>query len=162
MHTRKRNAFERLLGIVDGTVRRIARPGKLQQAVYNGHKKYCGLKYQGLCTPDGMIAGLGGPFSGRMHGMQMLRESKLVEFLEAFDYEDKDGQYYIYGDSGYIDSRYLFSGFEGAVLTAEQKRFNYLLSQGRIAVEWSFGKITNLWRYLDNYKNQKTGQQAVG
>ncbi|CAM9671795.1 unnamed protein product [Sphacelaria rigidula] len=45
---------------IDGTGRAVSRPVRGQRAVYNGHKKLHALKYQGLVTPDGIIADLWG------------------------------------------------------------------------------------------------------
>jgi hypothetical protein len=149
-------------GFIDGTVRRICRPGQLQEGTYNGHKKYTALKYQGVCAPDGLIVSLAGPESGRTHDIQMLRVSGLLEALEDYDYEEHDGNLFIYGDAGYQDSRYLLTGFSGAALTAEQKQFNYSMSKVRECVEWSFAKVINLWKFVDFHKNQKSLQAPVG
>ena len=47
--------------VVDGTVRPICRPGEMQRAVYNGHKRVHGLKFQSVALPNGLIANLFGP-----------------------------------------------------------------------------------------------------
>ena len=51
-------------GFLDGTVRKISRPGKNQRQVYNGHKRVHALKYQSLILPNGLIANLYGPIEG--------------------------------------------------------------------------------------------------
>ncbi|KAI3662326.1 hypothetical protein MP638_001523 [Amoeboaphelidium occidentale] len=112
--------------------------------------KYTALKYQGVCAPDGLIVSLAGPESGRTHDIQMLRESGVPKALENYDYEEHDGNLFIYGDAGYHDSRYLLTGFSGAALTAEQKQFILSMSKVRECVEWSFAK------------NQKSLQAPVG
>ena len=47
-------------GFVDGTVRRICRPGEIQRTVYNGHKRVHAIKFQAIATPDGLVANLYG------------------------------------------------------------------------------------------------------
>ena len=46
---------------VGGTVRPISRPDEKQRAVYNGHKRVHGLKFQSVLIPNGLIAHLYGP-----------------------------------------------------------------------------------------------------
>lgn len=64
-------------GFIDGTLRRIARPGVAQRACYNGHKKHHGLKWQNVIAPDGMIIDQWGPVEGRRGDIWLLRESDL-------------------------------------------------------------------------------------
>ena len=49
-----RNCF----GFVDGTVRPVSRPGENQRLVYNGHKRFHGLKFQSVVVPNCLIAHL--------------------------------------------------------------------------------------------------------
>ena len=51
----------RVWGFIDGTLRRICRPGVAQQLFYNGHKRWHGIKFQAVVTPDGLITHLYGP-----------------------------------------------------------------------------------------------------
>ena len=48
-------------GSAHGTVRLICRLGEMQRAVYNGHKRVHGLKFQSVALPNGLIANLFGP-----------------------------------------------------------------------------------------------------
>ena len=54
-------ALRNCFGFVDGTVRPISRPDENQRAVYNGHKRVHGLKFQSVVIPNGLIAHLYGP-----------------------------------------------------------------------------------------------------
>lgn len=53
--------LENCFGFIDGTVRPIARPGRNQRIVYNGHKRVHSLKFQSIAIPNGLIANLYGP-----------------------------------------------------------------------------------------------------
>ena len=53
-------ALDNCFGFVHGTVRPICRPGEMQRAVYNGHKRVHGLKFQSVALPNGLIANLFG------------------------------------------------------------------------------------------------------
>ena len=54
--------LQNCFGFVDGTLCRIARPQNNQRAVYNGHKRVHGIKFQSVVAPNGLIANLVAPF----------------------------------------------------------------------------------------------------
>jgi DDE superfamily endonuclease len=69
---KSRNATQHCLGFIDGTLIEIARlPGLMQRAMYSGHKRRPGLKWQVVTTPDGMLFHVFGPFEGRRHDMDL-------------------------------------------------------------------------------------------
>ncbi|XP_013386696.1 protein ALP1-like [Lingula anatina] len=153
------------IGFIDGTVRPISRPTVDQRVVFNGHKRTHALKYQSVVTPNGLIANLFGPIEGRRHDCALLRLSGLAEKVEALggQFEDRNGdRFAIYGDPAYPIRDWLLSPFKQAVLTAEQQQFNGSMSQVRESVEWQFGKIVNLFAFVDYKKNQKLFLQPVG
>ena len=51
-------ALDNCFGFVDGT---ICRPGEMQRAVYNGHKRVHVLQFQSVALPNGLIANPFGP-----------------------------------------------------------------------------------------------------
>ncbi|RPA89502.1 hypothetical protein L873DRAFT_1652126, partial [Choiromyces venosus 120613-1] len=53
-------------GFVDGTLRSICQPEREQHQFYTGYKQCHAIKFQGITTPDGLIASLGGPFEGKL------------------------------------------------------------------------------------------------
>lgn len=57
-------ALDYVWGFIDGTLKACCRPERYQRALYSGHKRYHGLKYQSVSTPNGMIAHLYGPIEG--------------------------------------------------------------------------------------------------
>lgn len=99
--------WDGVVGFIDGTVYQICRPGGhqlWQRAVYSGHKKCHGLKFQGVNTPDGIIQFMQGPYSARNHDQYMLAESGLLAALEdVFPAPPDMGlatHYSLYGDPG--------------------------------------------------------------
>ena len=54
-------ALDNCFGFVDGKVKPICCPGEKQRAVYNGHKRVHGLKFQSVALPNGLIANLSRP-----------------------------------------------------------------------------------------------------
>ena len=69
-------------GFIDGTVRRISRPGTNQRVLYNGHKKVHGIKFQSVAAPNGMVANLYGPVEGKRHDSTMLARSGLLNDMQ--------------------------------------------------------------------------------
>ena len=57
----KGGALDNCFGFIDGTVRPICRPSKLQRTMYNGHKRVHAMKFQSVTLPNGLIAHLYGP-----------------------------------------------------------------------------------------------------
>lgn len=53
--------LDNCFGLIDGTVRPIARPGVTLRILYNGHKPIHSLKYQAVAIPNGLIAHLHSP-----------------------------------------------------------------------------------------------------
>ena len=95
---------------------------------------------QSVVTPNGLVAHMFGPIEGRRHDAFMLGASGLTEKLRRFD--QPSGQpYVIYGDPAYGISRNILAPYHSSQLTPEQRDFNKSMSQVRISVEWTFGKI---------------------
>jgi len=100
-------------GFIDGTLRPISRPVDGQEAVYSGHKREHGLKYQSVIGTDGLFYDFNGPFDGRRHDNFLLRESKLLERLDVID---PHSDYFLYGDGAYYISSHIIGPHLGAVL----------------------------------------------
>jgi hypothetical protein len=157
----KGSPLTNIWGFVDGTLIKICRPSEDQEEMYNGHKRFHGVKYQTVMCPNGMIAHIFGPYPGRRHDSSMYRESDLEdELVQVFDRNGR--QMKIYGDLGYPLRDVLVVPFKGNNLCNLQKEFNLLMSKERITVEWGFAKITSIFAYLDFSKNQKIFLQPVG
>jgi len=93
-------------GFIDGTLKACCRPNQNQRTVFNGHKRYHGLKYQSVSTPCGVIANLFGPIEGKRHDSAMLALSGLLEQLEIFSHDNDGNVLSIYGDPAYPLRRY--------------------------------------------------------
>ena len=141
---------------IDGTVRPISRPTYLQREVYSGHKRTHGLKYQSVVTPNGLVAEMSGPYPARRHDSWVMAQTQLLERLGNLP-----GDVYGYGDPAYNLSPNLLCPYKGAELSNTQKDFNAAMSSVRVCVEWVFGKITNLWPYIDNKKSQNLYKQPL-
>ena len=151
-------------GFVDGTVRKLCRPIRLQQEVCNGHKRIHAIKFQSVVSPNGLIVHLFGPLPGRRHDAYLLNQSGILDHFEATaSFYAADGTaLYLYGDAAYPLRPHLQKPFLGANLTPQQTEFNRSMSSARMAVEWEFGKVVELWAFVDFEKNLKLLKSPVG
>lgn len=149
--------------MIDGTLRRSCRPTdvELQREIYDGHHRDHGLAFQCVQLPNGFIMDMFGPVSGRRHDATVLRLSRLNARLAAAQH-DELRQYSVYGDSAYPVLSHVRRGFKGSNLTPGQREHNRQMSSVRISVEWSFGKIVQLWGFVDYRKNLKLLLQPIG
>ena len=81
---RKGAALDNCWGFVDGTVRPVCRPGRMQRVLYDGHKKVHALKFQSIAAPNGLIANLYGPVEGRRHDSTLLAQSQIYPLLSQY------------------------------------------------------------------------------
>ena len=158
--TSELSPLDHCIGYVDGTIRRVCRPIRKQRELYNGHKRVHCLKYQGTILPSGILTHVYGPFEGRRHDAALMRESGLQEQLQDLDLRAQDGvKLHLYGDTAYGLSEQIIVPFQGA---QAQREFNKGMSSARESIEWGFGKISSLWKFVDYSKNQKVLLQPVG
>ncbi|CAM9931733.1 unnamed protein product [Laminaria digitata] len=108
-----------------------------------------------------MIGDLWGPAPGRKHDSFLLRESGLNSRLAALQ-ADKPFQGKVYGDAAYPVLSHVHRGFRGANLTAAQRAYNKELSIVRISVEWQFGKVVQIFPFVDFKQNLKLMLSPVG
>ena len=123
--------------------RRIRNNNNIQRAVYNGHKRKHGLKFQSVVVPDGMVAQMFGPVEGRRHDITLLKLSKLEEKMVLFPPDC-----FLYGDQAYPLRPWLLSPFRGANKPPSMRLWNKRMRTVRISVEHGFKIITSLFAHL--------------
>ncbi len=155
--------FDGCWGFIDGTLLKTCRPSVGQRAVYNGHKKQHGLKYQAVTTPDGLIVSLSEAFAGRAHDMTMFHESEMNNLLDSLPNDpDPTKRLHIFRDQGYSNSLNVVTPYRGLNLTPAQVDFNRTMSSIREPVEWAFKDIDQQWAFIDFKKNLNLLLQPVG
>ena len=158
----------KIWGFIDGTHKFICRPKKNvadQRYFYSGYKKDHTMVFQGVTTPDGLISSISGPFEGRMSDWGIWVESKLQNKLLAHAFKANGEEIFLYGDGAYTLQRGILGSYRAAPnteLSAQQKFFNTSMSRRRICVEWSFGKVSQLWGYTSYKRGMKLGLSPVG
>lgn len=164
------DGVRRIVGFVDGTFRKTARPSgahAIQRAVYSGHKRGHGLHFQAVVLPNGIIADVFGPITGRHHDGFSFRRSRVehkLEMLNALALPER-GQdqrpFALYGDAAYAESRVVERPTQFAPDDARIRR-NAAMASARVAVENAFADVTKLFAFCDYHKNLKLLQQPVG
>lgn len=109
--------------------------------------------------PNGIIANLFGPVVGRRHDSHVLAKSRLYTTLEQ-KFNGYNNPPYAYADSGYPLRKFLITPFKGA-LNWREKLVNKKMSALRVSVEWGFGKVIQLFPFVDFKKNLKIYKQPV-
>jgi nuclease HARBI1 len=111
-----------------------------------------------------MIGHLYGPISCKRHDAYLLRRSELHDklsiVLAAFPID-----YLCYGDAAYPVQRYIKRGVKRVRNPGEADVVNVAnnlkMSKVRECVEWGFGKIVNMWAFLDFKKNLQIHSSPV-
>ena len=149
-----------LIGLIDGKLQPVCKPGRYQHVLYSGHKRVHGLKTQGIVFPNGMQPFPFGPVNGSRHDSFLLASSGIIAALQAAC--ARVGKVFVlFGDSAYPISQYLFRMYKG-VMTPQQAAFNADMAPLRVSVEWGFGKIVSLWPFLDYRKKHLVLLSPVG
>ncbi|KAF8317712.1 hypothetical protein DL93DRAFT_2187652 [Clavulina sp. PMI_390] len=155
----------RIWGAIDCTIIPISRPGRKQQVSYNGYKKQHATKYQGVTTPDGLIALCFGPVAGRRSDGTLLRLSDLKSVLTQHARGMDGKRRLLYGDPAYTpyNGTWLMAGFKKVrKLTPLEESFNKEMSRYRQCAEWSFGKLANIFPFFDFKKRHRLRLSPVG
>ncbi|GFN75250.1 hypothetical protein PoB_000175600 [Plakobranchus ocellatus] len=92
----------------------------------------------------------------------MFHESGIITTLEETMNRPDGTPLCLHCDPAYPLRPHVMKPFMGARLTREQEEFNENMSRVRISVEWGFGKISNLFAFVDLKKNLKLYLQPVG
>lgn len=167
---------EDLIGFIDGKLWPTCKPVRNQHEVFNGHKRRHGSKTQGMTLANGIQPY---PFvmpEGVRHDAEMLLRSQAIPLMQqvcaalnspplrpppagAPPYR----RFCWYTDTAYPLSPYMLTPYalNGGAGVNYQQLFNSVMSTERIQAEWGFGKIINLFSYLDYSKNLKLLKTSV-
>lgn len=159
----------RLFGFLDGTYVEISRPWgqqNLQLSFWNGYKKMHCVLYQGISFPDGMTT-VSGPVPGYFTDIMGWRDAPSRQDLAAINTaRGIAGQFplKLYGDKIYMNTWLVESAWSrrhGNVVTPWMTNQNRIMSSLRSGVEWSFGTIYSLCKYITFAKGQKLNENRT-
>lgn len=152
-----------MIGFIDGTVLRVARPSgihMMQLVGYNGHKRKHGIKFQIVSGPDGMVLNCYGPMEDHRHELILCSRSSMDEELEE-TLSIHGRQFCVFEDSGYNRRWFLDTTWKGASLTAGQKPLNKAMPSLRVKVEWIFNKEKQFFPMVDFKRKMKIEEAPV-
>ena len=123
------------------------------------------MKFQGVVTPDGLLADLWGPVLGTRHDNYLLAQSGLMQKV-AMHFNSPSGHpYCLYGDPAYgLSDRLIcpYSAVTHGPLTPEMVDFNKGMCHCRVTVEWGFKEMTGKWSSVNMKPQQKLLLSPVG
>ncbi len=140
---------------IDGTVRPINKPQDLQNANYSGKNRTHALKYQMICTPDGIMQHIGGPWPGSRHDQWCLHDSGIMDWVLGHGVSDEGVPWCTYADAGYSELSGLIRPWPDGNLDMAHQAYNTTMASSRICVEWEFGHIVQHWAALQMRVQQK-------
>ena len=152
-------------GFVDGTFQGFCCPQDYdrQHAVYSGHAKAHGQKWQAIIGPDSLVWSLTGPWVGPVNDWKMWKVSGMERCFRTL--MEGHQTLLVYGNPAYRVSYGVLSPWTHPLgrhaLPADQKAFNQRLSAVHIAVEHAFGHTQVLWTYTAFSKGLKADWQPV-
>ena len=157
-----------IFAFLDGTGLEITRPSNgAQNPFYNGYMHGHYLIFQGISFPDGLVV-IEGAFPGYQTDTLIWRDSEMRMTLEDIMNERvADGRVRlklyadkIYGTSILVTAAYSLRQNPGGLLLW-QIQLNRLMSDIRVAIEWSFGKIINQNKFVSFGKAMKIQNSPV-
>jgi hypothetical protein len=130
--------------------------------VYNGDDKIHCFKSGAVTDPTGMIE-LTGP---ELHAGP--RHDSMIETIDGVNVklehaqQGRQRQWSTYGDKAFYPKSHLLSAFKGDNLVQWKKSSNTQLKKSRVSVEWTFGKVTQIVKQVDNYRQHKWKLSQLG
>ena len=157
-----------VFAFLDGTGLEIARPSNVaQNPFYSGYLHGHYLIYQGISFPDGMVV-IEGAFPGYQPDTMVWRDSNMRHELEHIMAEravEGRPRYKVYADKIYRNSVLVKAAYnlrnnpDG--LLPWQESTNRMISDIRVGVEWSFGKIVGRNKFVAFGKTMKLQNSPV-
>ena len=145
---------------IDGTKRAMCKPSFGQGVNYDGKNREHNQGFIAAVAPDGLLSVCLGPFDGSRHDSYCYFKSGLRDMMISLS-EKVNFIVKTYGDPEFGRSTYNETGHRGE-RTREENNYNLANNAARVAVEWDFGKVISLWKFLDFRSSLKVFVTPVG
>lgn len=159
-----------LFAFIDGTSHEICRPdgpGVVQNAFWNGYFHGHFLIWQGVSFPDGMLV-LEGPEPGFNTDTIVWRDCQIRDIIENLmraraQQIPPRPRFKMYADKIYNTCALITAAWNlrHGPLFQWMTNQNTVMSKVRIAIEWTFGTLKNLFKYVTFSKTQKIEESPV-
>ena len=146
------------IGAVDGCHLPIKCPRGGQESAkeYHNFKNFFSIVLMALVDSKQRFMWASSGFPGNSHDAIILQSTKLYSRIKEGNiipqlvgkHGNVDMYPMIIGDSAFPFHTWLMKPYTNAVLTPQQRYFNYRLSRARMVVEGAFGQLKGRWRVL--------------
>ncbi len=90
-----------------------------------------------------------GPYEGKTHYARAMSRTGFLDALREIKQQTGD-HWVVFGDSAFASGPHMQCMFKGACVNQDRRLYNRHMSKLRIAVEWGFGSIHNLFPYASS------------
>eukprot|EP00742_Colponemidia_sp_Colp-10_P010687 GILJ01011760.1.p1 GENE.GILJ01011760.1~~GILJ01011760.1.p1 ORF type:complete len:360 (-),score=12.80 GILJ01011760.1:43-1122(-) len=125
-----------------------------QEEVFSTRTHVHDSKFIGVCSPDGLMVALRGPYPAASGEKKALEESNILPDLREKCRGVNNRQLVAYSDKGYSQFDVIQIPHIGQ-LTANQREENRAMASVRMVIERSFGHTTTLFPFNDYRENLK-------
>lgn len=144
---RGNTSFPKVFGCLDGT--HIAIPGPLSDNSYYNRKGFHSIQVQAICNSRQEFIDVFCGWPGSVHDARVWQNSPIYNKIVANKNEMLPNNSVLLGDSAYPLDKFLMVSFrDNGHLTPRQKLFNTRLSNTRVTIEQSFGRLKGIFRRL--------------
>lgn len=149
--------FPGVIGAIDGTYIPIAGPSEFRDS-YICRKGFPAFHLQGVCDSQMKFLDVFSAYPGSVHDSRVFKNSPLNVKLRS---EPAD-HFHLIGDSAYSLSNYVLVPFrDNGHLTSSEKKYNFVHSSTRVAIEHCFGLLKGKFRKLKFLDANKTSLVPV-
>lgn len=147
-------------GFVDGTHIKVMPDNALEKVYSYNRKGFHSVILQGIVDREGRFMNTFVGYLGRVHDARVFCASPIVSAIADVPGRDSSLKepFVLLGDAAYPLTSWLVTPYPTEA-TVAQKRFNFIHSSARMAVERAFGKLKAQWSIL--HMNKMYGAQKM-
>ncbi len=126
-------------------------PAKADRECYVDRIGQTSVVFQAMCDASGIFTNVVGPWPGSVNDQRVMRNSTLFDRGWARTLLPNGMEGYVIADSGYMLTPWCMTPYDrrgGAVVTADQRRFNFRFNKTRVVIEHAFGRLKGRFRCL--------------
>ncbi|XP_066934420.1 putative nuclease HARBI1 [Clytia hemisphaerica] len=151
MSSFSKRGLPKIVGAIDGTHIRISPPSEKPEQYVN-RKGFHSLNFQATCDNNLLFTDVYGGWPGSVLDARVYKNSDLAKRIARHPINTCHGGYLI-GDAAYSLSFTLITPYKNyGNFNAIQKRFNYVQSSSRVAIERAFGLLKEKFHRLKNFE----------
>ena len=140
--------FPNVVGAIDGCHIQIKTPSEDKECYYN-RKKFFSIVLQAICNADLLFLDCFTGYPGSVHDSRVFKSSGIYQKIKANTHLMFPDNSHLLGDCAYQLEPWLMTPFrDNGLLSQRKKRYNYLLSKTRVAIERSFALLKGRYRRL--------------